>query len=235
MTDYGVFANLVATVTSLAAAAGAVILAFTKRSRWQPPEEAVPAAVSRMAALAAMLGIALLYVYATKLGTGRLAIIAVAGFAIALVSLIVAIKTNINYSFYYPAERKEENRRLGGNRLTSEAHSLERSRGLSWQQLFEDAQGDKDLVWTRQSQSAVNIRSTLSFIMLIGAGACCLAAAGMLVATSAGVASQEQTAPRVRQPSLRGAAERPRRGPFHSSREGRVRRRTPGRRGRGTE
>jgi hypothetical protein len=47
--------------------------------------------------------------------------------------------------------------------------------------MFEDAQGDKDLVWTKDSQAAVGIRSTLSFIGLIGFGTCSLAAAAMLV------------------------------------------------------
>ena len=51
--------------------------------------------------------------------------------------------------------------------------------------MFEDAQGDKDLVWMRPSQAAVNMRSTLSYIALIGAGSCCLAAMGMLVAVAA--------------------------------------------------
>jgi hypothetical protein len=65
--------------------------------------------------------------------------------------------------------------------LTDEASQIKRDKGLTEQRLFDDAQGDKDLVWTKPSQAAVNVRSTISFILLIGFGTCSLAAAAMLV------------------------------------------------------
>lgn len=181
MKDYGVFANLVAIAGSLASAAAAVTLAFMKRSKWQPPEEAVPAAVSRFAALLAVIVIALLYVFEPSLGLTWLAIIAVLFFAIAIISLVIAIGTNIKYSFYYP-EKKERDRKLGGNVLTEEAIKIQQKKGLTEQQMFEHARGDKDVVWTKGSQAAVAIRSTISFIGLVGFGTCSLAAAAMLVA-----------------------------------------------------
>ncbi len=184
MTDYGEFANLVATVTSLVAAGAAITLAFTKRSKWQPPEEAVSAAVSRIAALMTAIGIAFLYVFASKMQSGALAIVSACLFAATLLAVLVAISVNIRRSFYYPAIRVEENRVLGGSKLTPEAAKIHSERGFTEQRLFEDAQGDKDLVWTRPSQVSVNLQSTLSFIILIGAGGCALASAGALVATS---------------------------------------------------
>jgi len=184
MTEYGVFANLVGTVSSLVAAGAAMTIAFTKRTQWQPPEEAVPLAVSRMAGLVSMIGVALLYAFSTQMGSLWLAVVTGASFLIAMSSLLVAIRTNINHSYYFPSTRAESNRRLGGDTLTREAASIAKKRGLTQQQMFEDAQGDKDLVWTRQSQAAVHIRSTLSYILLIGAGACCIAAAGTLVGMS---------------------------------------------------
>jgi hypothetical protein len=54
-------------------------------------------------------------------------------------------------------------------------------KGITVQQLFTDAQGSKDLVWTKPSQATVSIKSTLSFIGLIGFGTCTLAAAAVLV------------------------------------------------------
>lgn len=199
MTDYGVFANLVGTVSSLVAAGAAMTIAFTKRTQWQPPEEAVPLAVSRMAGLVSMIGVALLYAFSSQLGPLWLAIITGASFFMALSSLLVAIRTNINHAYYFPPQRTESNRRLGGHTLTKEAASIAKKRGLTEQQMFEDAQGDKDLVWTRQSQAAVHIRSTLSYIFLIGAGACCIAAAGTLVgmarAPSAPVANNSSNVP----------------------------------------
>lgn len=185
MTDYGVLANIVGTVTSLAAAGGAITLAFTKRAKWQPPEEAVPKAVSRVAGLVTMVGVALLYAFSTTLGVGWLAAITVGGLALTVGALSVAITTNIKHACYWPEDPIEANRHLGGDVLTGEASRIARERGLKLQQLFADAQGDKDLVWTRDSQAAVHIRSTLSYILLIGAGACSLAAAGMLVAAAA--------------------------------------------------
>jgi hypothetical protein len=181
MKDYGVFANLVAIAGSLASTAAAVTLAFMKRSKWQPPEEAVPAAVSRFAALLAVIVIALLYVFQPSLGLTWLAIIAVLFFAIAIISLVIAIGTNIKYSFYYP-EKRERDRKLGGNVLTEEAIKIQQKKDLTEQQMFQHARGDKDVVWTKGSQAAVAIRSTISFIGLIGFGTCSFAAAAMLVA-----------------------------------------------------
>jgi hypothetical protein len=180
MKDYGVFANLVLVAGWLASAAAAITLAFKKRSKWQPPEEAVPAGTARIAALLAMVVIALLYVFGARLGSIWLAVITVLFFGIAIVSLVMAIGTNTKYSFYYP-DRKERDRKLGGDVLTDEALKIQRANKLTEQQMFEDARGDKDLVWTKGSQAAVGIRSTLSFIGLIGFGTCSLAAAAMLV------------------------------------------------------
>jgi len=185
MSKYGVFANIVAVAASLASASGALRLAFMKRSKWQPPEEAVPAAASRFAALLAMVVLALLYVFGPSVGQMMLGAITVALFIVAVTCLTIAIKTNIQYSFFYPTTGREENRKLGGDTLTDEAARIrQQQHGRSEQQLFEDAQGDKDLVWTKASQAAVNVRSTLSFIGLIGLGTCTLAAAAMLVVIS---------------------------------------------------
>ena len=181
MKDYGVFANIVAIAGSLASAAAAIRLAFMKRSNWQPPEESLSAASGRFATLLAMIVIALLYVFGARVGLVWLGIVTVSFFGIAILSLAIAIKTNIQYSFYYP-RRDDASRKLGGNVLTAEATLIKEKNGVTEQRMFEDAQGDKDLVWTKLSQASVNIRSTISFILLIGFGTCSLAAAAMLVA-----------------------------------------------------
>lgn len=187
MSKYGVFANLVAVGASLASAAGALRLAFMNRSKWQPPEEAVAAAASRFAALLAMVVIALLYVFGPAIGQIALGVTTVVLFIIAVLCLGVAINTNIQYSFYYPKVGREKDRKLGGNVLTEEAMRIRQQNGVNEQQMLEDAQGDKDLVWTKASQAAVNMRSTLSFIGLIGLGTCTVAAAAMLVVISMAV------------------------------------------------
>lgn len=181
MSQFGNFANIVAIAGSLSAAAGAISLAFLKRAKWQPPEESVPAAVPRVSALISMVFIALIYVFGAKLGLILLGVITVTCLGLALWALIIAIQTNTSYSFFYPA-RIEADRKLGGNVLTDEARKIKQEKGISEQQLFMDSQGDKDVVWTRESQSHVQVKSTLSYIGLIAFGTCALASASTLVA-----------------------------------------------------
>ena len=87
MNDYGVFAQIVAIAGTLASAVAAITLAFMKRAKWQPPEEALPSVASRFAALLAMVVLALLYVFGPRVGLVPLGIVTVLFFAIALVSL----------------------------------------------------------------------------------------------------------------------------------------------------
>jgi hypothetical protein len=82
--------------------------------------------------------------------------------------------------------------------LTDEAVKIQREHHLTEQRMFEDAQGDKDLVWTKASQAVVAIRSTMSFICLIGFGTYSLAAAAMLVAVYINAAA---TPPKDESPS----------------------------------
>jgi hypothetical protein len=185
MSDYGAFANVVGIAGSLAAAASAITLAFKKRARWQPPEETVPAAVARISSLIAMVFVGLIYVFAKSIGALALAVIAVVCLAVSVYALIQAIKTNGTYSFYYPQDT-EANRKLGGDALTAEASNIMKTKKLTEQQLFTDAQGGKDLVWTKASQARVQLRSALSFIGLIAFGTCALAATAMLVAVYGG-------------------------------------------------
>jgi hypothetical protein len=87
MKDFGIFAFLVTIVTSLAAAAGAIRLAFMKRTKWQPPEEVVASGTSRLASLLAMVFIALLFVFGARVGLAPLGGITVLLFVIAIVAL----------------------------------------------------------------------------------------------------------------------------------------------------
>ena len=184
MKDFGVFAFLVAIITSLAAAAGAIRLAFMKRTKWQPPEEVVASGTSRLASLMAMVCIALLFVFGARVGLVPLGVITVLLFMIAVAALIMTISTNTKYSYYYPATKSEANRKLGGSVLTPEAAKIKATHGQTEQEMFVDVKGAKDKIWTRESQATVNIRSVISFIALIGFGTCSLAAAGMLVAVA---------------------------------------------------
>ncbi len=188
MTNFGVFAFLVAIVTSLVAAAGAIRLAYMKRTKWQPPEEVVTSGTSHLAGLMTALFIALLFVFGAPIGLFWLAIITGVLFLFAIVALTVTISTNIKYSYYYPAAKNEASRKLGGSVLTPEAAKIKTTHNQTEQEMFVDVRGAKDKIWTRESQASVNIRSVISFIALIGFGTCSLAAAGMLVAVATSLA-----------------------------------------------
>jgi hypothetical protein len=150
--QYGVFANLVAIAGCLAAAAGAIALTWLKRAKWQPPEEVLPAGAARFSSLIVMIFIAVTYVFGPRLGEVKLAILSGGLLLVSLAALAVTITTNINYSFFFPADRTEANRKLGGSVLTDEAREVKKEKKLNEQTMFVDAQGDKDLVWTRPSQ-----------------------------------------------------------------------------------
>ena len=184
--EYGGFANLVAIVSSLVAATTAVSLAFMKRASWQPPQESVPKATSRVAGLTTAIIIAILYVFAPSLGTPILALITVALAVIAVWGLMTSIDTNRRFSYFKEeVNQTEATRVLGGDELEEEAAKIRKRRKRSEQELLWDAHGRLDLVWSRASLAKVEKRSTLAFILLIAAGSSSLAAAGVLVATAA--------------------------------------------------
>ena len=120
MSEYGVFANVVATAGALSSAAAAVTLhAFHEAVEVAAaPEEALPALASRFAALLAMVVIALLYVFGPRIGPYALGNLTVLFFAIAIVALWVVVTNSIKHSYYYPPEEIEANRKLGGDVLT---------------------------------------------------------------------------------------------------------------------
>ena len=185
MTDYGVFGTLVTTAGCLAAAGAAITLSWMKRAKWQPPEEALPKVGARVAGLIAMVMIAWIYVFGASISLQSLALTSGILLIVALIALYVTIKTNITYSFYYPT-RAEQNRLLGGNTLTLEASRIAAKEGQSEQEMLQDLQGERDKLWTKASQASINVRSTMSFIVLIAFGTAALAAAAFLVVVFSG-------------------------------------------------
>ena len=61
MDDYGIFTNVVGTVGSLGAAAGAVALGWRSRASWEPCEEDVSRAPQKVGGLASMVAIGLIW------------------------------------------------------------------------------------------------------------------------------------------------------------------------------
>ncbi|TGR83836.1 hypothetical protein EN866_33740 [Mesorhizobium sp. M2D.F.Ca.ET.223.01.1.1] len=180
MSEYGAFANVVAIAGCLTAAAGAIGLAWMKRTSWQPPEDSVPHAVSRLSGLLSAVFIGVLYVFSGQLGRVYIAGIAAFCGIVSLVALYICIDTNTRHS-YNSKTAGADRRVLGGNVLTNEATKIKNKHRQTIQQMFTDAQGDKDLVWTRESQALIQNKSTFSFIALITFGTCALASVSILV------------------------------------------------------
>src|SRR5271156_4150125 len=142
MTDYGVFGNLVTTAGCLAAAGAAIGLSWMKRAKWQPPEEVLPKVGGRASSLIAMVIIAWIYVFGGSIGLVPLAVLSGLLLLICLLALMITIRTNTMYSFYYPSNT-ESNQLLGGSVLTSEAAAIARSKRQSEQEMLSDLQGER--------------------------------------------------------------------------------------------
>lgn len=176
MSEYGVFANGVAVAGSLAAAAGAIGLAWMRRARWQPPEEVVPNATAKVAGLISMVAIALLYAFGpAELGSRGLAIVAVVTLVLAILSLCFTIYVSVSRTF-----QKNGKPILGGFQMTEEARSIQRAHQQTEQEMLDTVSPDK--VWTRGSIALAHIAATIGFIGLITCGTISLAAAADLVA-----------------------------------------------------
>jgi hypothetical protein len=174
MSQYGVFANIVGTALSLAAAAGAIRLAWAERKAWQPPEEAVSKGTAKLAALGSMVGLALIYALGeTVLGLRGLSLLAMISFVVALISLATTTYLSITRTF----TRKDGSRTVGGFRLTAEAALIKKKRGLNEAQLFNDSQDDHNLVWTPGSRGLAHIALGFAYIGLILCGTISLSAA----------------------------------------------------------
>lgn len=184
MSEYGVFANVVAIAGSLAAAAGAIGLAWMRRARWQPPEEAVSQGTAKVAGLVSMVAIALLYAFgADQLGKAGLARIALIGLGIVIVSLSLTTLLSVSRTF-----QKADKKILGGFRLTAEARRVQEQHQQSEQEMLDTVRADK--VWTRGSIALCHMLATLGFTTLIASGTISLAAAANLVALMSGGMSQ---------------------------------------------
>jgi hypothetical protein len=92
---YGVLSETVALSGSLIGAASAIGLAWMRRARWLPPEEAVPGATAKVAALVCAVVIGVLYVRKQEIGLGLFAWIAVGCLLITICGLISSIYFNI--------------------------------------------------------------------------------------------------------------------------------------------
>ena len=179
--DYGVFKEIVAISGSLMAAGGAVGLAWMRRAKWMPPEETVGGGTVKVSALICSVVLGMLYL--TRDNVGLKAMLSISGLCLVLtvIALVVSIYTNTKYSFVgetyvrRKSRHPQKTRILGGYKLTVEASKIALERRMSHQKLYENANYDSDLVWTRHSRALVQVASVVGFIMLQASGSIALA------------------------------------------------------------
>lgn len=177
--------DIVAIAGALIGVATAVSLAWMRRVRWMPPEEAVAGATVKVSALICAVLIAVLYIFRDVLGVVLVSMLALLTLVVTLFALVTSIRTNTQYSFVRRspgAKGIAESRILGGHSLTEEAESIAREKRMGHQQLYENSNYTADLVWTRASLADVQVKSTLGFISLQVSGSVALAAISMAFA-----------------------------------------------------
>jgi hypothetical protein len=184
MADYGALSGVVAVSGSLIAAASAIGLGWMRRAKWLPPEEAVPGGTAKVSALICAVVIGLLYARRTQIGFGPLCWAAGACLVVAVFALLSSVFVNTTYSFIRRQRGRPASRILGGWTLTEEATSIRKQKNLSVHQLFENANFQPDLVWTKPSQAGVLVISTFGFIALQAGGSIALASAALVVSAA---------------------------------------------------
>jgi len=175
--------DVVAIAGSLMAASGAIGLAWMRRAKWMPPTETVAGGTAKVSALVCAVLVAILYVLRQQIGFTNLAYLCIGLVVGVLVALSVSIYVNTAYSFTGRSSKNRdvETRVLGGFSLTAEAAQIAREQRLEQQALFENANYKAHLVWTKKSQAALQMTSTLGFIALQVCGSLALATASMLI------------------------------------------------------
>lgn len=179
--------DVVSTAGALVGVATAISLAWMRRARWMPPEEAVTGATVKVSALICAVIIGALYIFRDPLGVVLVSVLGLTTLVVTLLSLVTSIRTNTQYSFVRRspgANGITENRILGGHSLTEEAAHIATEKHMGHQQLYENANYTADLVWTKGSQADVQVKSTLGFIFLQVSGSVALAAISIAFALS---------------------------------------------------
>jgi hypothetical protein len=184
--EYGVLTTLVKTIGFLVSAAAAIWFAWRKRANWEPSEEDVPKGAHRLAGLATVVGIAILYgqlanpenvpvLIQLSLVNLTVAIVALSIYSLLIGTLIYIKRTSDRRG------RTKEIRIIGGFWLTREARIAKQTHKVTTQKLLEGAAYDPDLLWARLVRSSAKLTFMLSYIALNAAGSLSLTCAGILL------------------------------------------------------
>jgi hypothetical protein len=199
MSEYGLLAGLVASVTALLAAGGAITLAWVRNASWAPPEDDVPNGPARIASLLTAIAVAGLWFETGKSLTSRNLEI-IAEYAGGITLLFLHLYTLMLGVYIYEKKvadvhgQMETKRTVGGFWLTRQGRG-----GLAAaqtvQRLFEGAAYDPDLVWPRVARSLVKLVFIIVFTGLIVSGSTAISSIALSIDPSASKGSDQTTAP----------------------------------------
>jgi hypothetical protein len=189
--DMGPLGPVVKGVGWVVTAAAAILLTWRGRAKWEPAEEDVSQASTKVGGALCAVALGLLW-----FAFGRSAAhykpllwIAIAMAVLCLISLclysyLVAVSVYDRLVATGPGQSKSV-KIIGGFRRTPQAKEIMRQdRTLTLKDVLLGAAYDPDRVWPRSSRAAAKIAFVLSYIALIFSGTIALAATAMLLAPS---------------------------------------------------
>jgi hypothetical protein len=167
MPNYGPFEEIVSVSIAGIGAISAVLLAWKRRSNWEPAEEDVPTAGQKVAGVMALVAVAYVYITITSENYSRFIYAAIALGLSLLISLLVYIFLISTCTY----EGESSKKLIGGLWTTTFAkNQLSHSTGETLQNLLLRFQFDKDKIWPRQAQAFAKILFTLAYVGLIFCG-----------------------------------------------------------------
>jgi tetratricopeptide (TPR) repeat protein len=190
--DYGPLNHLVSTAGWLLATAGALILGFKRRARWEPSEEDVSRGPQRVGSLLVVVAIAMLWTQARTLDyLPQLNRLTLALLGITILSLLIygiLIGTLTYEKVDSPGGTLRKQKIIGGFWLTKGAKLQLRKKAsarspvfLTKQQLLKGAAYDPDLVWSPFSRSLAKAVFVIFYLGLTAFGTITLLCASIIL------------------------------------------------------
>jgi hypothetical protein len=184
--DYGPLTNLVGTVGSIVAAAGAIALAFRGRTKWEPSEEDISKGPQKVGGLLAAVLIVLIWVllsdaaHFTLLVRYAISLAALCVLSLLVYGFLVATQTYYVVVAARPNETEKKNI-IAGFWLTLEARESRRRNKVTTQALLAGAAYDPDVLWSRVSRGLAKMLFVLFYLGLTVSGTLALTCAAIIL------------------------------------------------------
>jgi hypothetical protein len=187
--DYGDIAPLVKAISGLTSAAWAVYFGFRGRNKaWEPPQQPLSSALSRVAAVAVAAGLAYVWYQLTD-PAGAVALVKLLWPAVALTVVAFLVYGFLltllvhNRKFSNAPEVMSTEKVVGGFWKTKDAKNAQRNskNHLPPDDLIWTMEGNPDLVWPKGSRGLAQLTLNLSYVLLTISGAALLTCGGAAV------------------------------------------------------